>query len=50
MILNEVSFTTFIKNEIIEYNWTSDQLKIIFFSFLKTIGTFKDEYYLFPQH
>ena len=47
MIFNKVSFTTFIKNEIIEYNWTPNQVKIIFFSFLKTIGIFKDGYYLF---
>ncbi|MCK5867665.1 MAG: DNA-binding protein WhiA [Mycoplasmataceae bacterium] len=44
---NKKSFTSFIRNEIINYNWTKEQLGILFFSFLKTIGTLKDDKYIF---
>lgn len=36
----KISFAEFIKNEILEFNWNSEQLDILFFSFLKTNGVF----------
>ncbi len=47
MNISEISFTSFIKKEIIEYNWTKRQLEILFFSFLRTIETKKEEEYIF---
>ncbi len=47
MNISEMSFTSFIKKEIIEYNWTKRQLEILFLSFLRTIETKKEEEYIF---
>lgn len=43
----DISFSQFIKNEILEYDWTDEQLSILFFSFLRTNGTFKKSNYIF---
>ncbi len=37
---NKISFVELIKNEILEFNWDTKQLDILFFSFLKTGGIF----------
>lgn len=37
------SFSKFIKNEILEYNWPIDQLEILFNSFLVINGNFKND-------
>ncbi len=43
----EISFSYLIKNEILEYSWTKEQLGILFFSLLRTNGTFKKSNYVF---
>lgn len=43
----DLSFSHFIKNEILEYNWSERELSILFFSFLRTNGTFKKSKYIF---
>lgn len=43
----QVSFSHFIKNEIIEYEWSKEQLGILFFAFLRTNGTYKKSKYVF---
>lgn len=47
MANEEVSFSYLIKNEILEYDWTKKQLDILFFSLLRTNGTFKKSNYVF---
>lgn len=44
---DKISFTSFIKNEILEHNWTKRQKEILFLSLLKTNGFFKEEKYIF---
>ena len=44
--MSNTSFSEKIKNEIIEYNWTQKQWHILFYSFLKTNGTFKSGKYI----
>ncbi len=42
---NKISFAEFIKNEILDFNWSETQLDVLFFSFLKTGGIFsKDKF------
>lgn len=47
MAKKDLSFSHFIKNEIIEYNWSEKELGILFFSFLRTNGTFRNSKYVF---
>lgn len=37
----QISFSEYIKNEILEYNWEERQLEILFYSFLRTNGTMR---------
>lgn len=41
------SFSNFIKNEILKYNWTEEHLFILFCSFLRTNGVFKKDKFIF---
>lgn len=47
MAKEDISFSHFIKDEILEYDWTDKELSILFFSFLRTNGTFKRSKYIF---
>ncbi len=42
----DISFSEYIKNEIMEYNWSKDQWRILFYAFLRTNGTFKNGKYV----
>ncbi len=39
---NRISFAEYIKNEILDFNWEKSQLDILFYSFIRTNGIFKD--------
>ncbi len=43
---NKISFSELIKNEILEHNWSDSQLGILFYSFLRTNGTYKEGAYV----
>ena len=44
---DKISFTSFIKDEIMEYSWTDKELKTLFYSFLRTNGNYKNNKYTF---
>jgi|GEM_PF-2836389 len=44
---DKISFTSFIKDEIMEYAWTEKELKTLFYSFLRTNGNYKNNKYKF---
>ncbi len=43
---NNLSFSEFIKNEIMEHNWTDEQWRVLFYIFLRTNGTYKRGSYI----